>query len=668
MRRLALAFFLVWVLAAPALARPGLPVVSTYMYNPKLDEFQRLVSDGKYVKAREIADQVFAQNPEDFQAWYLMGEAMVYCEGNLPRAWFYFTGARSRLEKAYHGEDIPEDGPWRLHGELLVEMADTAGQMEMFDQELELLETRDRLYKPPRTWAYGWPLMKLGRYEEARAKIAQALRERPNDMWTVLGAYNSLGAVEGEMEHIEEAYKVFLKLIDICKARHWDLEATYFYNASEQAMELHRFHDEERLLIEGTKYFDPHSYTNPWTALAALYIGEARLGEALAAIRQMHDWSHRTEPRIEQQNWNEQQLTTAAALLVAGYDLDALALTRRTLNRPDRKGTNSMKQDQTEIGNLVFYRELLKTEAERYNEHLSWCSWGEWLKLESARVENQREQWAVTSRAASVIVSNDRLDWALRPYAVDSRILEWYRGAIHEILGEGVTSVAIKKLLERGDATADREKPYLLAELGEADLSRGYPARAIDSLSAALKSLPEEEALLRARVTALLAQAYQRQGDTPQAMTCYRQVMERAPQMLRELGIALPVAIENDGSPIASTAAGWLHRSPRFDDVGAGFVVRISTGAEGATALLLSPDGTMFANVTVPIQPDVKATARALCQELHNKAFMVKLDLSQTDINSLDGSNMTGASNRSKLLKTFGLPTDDDKKDSTKGE
>lgn len=637
-------------------ARPAAATVPQYAYKPEMLEGLRLVDDGKYVKARDAAEKFFAADPESFQSWFLMGVVLENAEGNLPRAWYFLSGARQRMEKMYGGDDIPQDGPWWLHRQILINMAEVAGQMEKYEEELALLDILEHQYKPTYAAWYAWPLMKLGRYDEAKAKIAQALADRPNDPNSVAMAYNSLGAVEGEQENIEEAYRVFLKLIDLSKARGWGLEATYYHNAAEQAMELHRFTEQEQLLIEATKLFDPRSYTNPYIGLSQLYLSTGRVGEALSSIRHMHEWSHDSEPRIEQQHWNEQQETTAAGLLAAGFDTEALALMRRTLSRPDRRGANSMKQDQTEIASLVLYRELLAMERERYSEHASWCTWREWFALQAARVENQREMWTVASRAAATIIANNRLVWALRPYAIDSRIFEWMRPSLGQILGDGVISVELEKLLARTDEAGAREKPYLLANLGEAAAARGYPASAIENLRAALDTVPQAEVMLRTRATAVLASCQQQLGEFDEAVAGYRRTMEKSPNMMRELGLALPVKIEQDGTDPAAIAAGWLRHSPRFNDLGDGFTLRVSGGGNGLEASLLCADGTVLCTTSVPLDGDAKQTARMLCADLHNKAFMPKIDLSQTDINSLDGSNQTGDTNRDKLMKTFGQP------------
>jgi len=659
MRRIArvaaVTLMMLGLLASSLVAAPSRGA-NAYPYKTELMEGLRLVDDGKYVKARDLAERFLEQEPESFQSWFLMGIVMEYAEGNLPRAWYYLSGARQRIEKLYGGPEIPADGPWWAHLRVLLTLAEVGGQMEKFEEELDLLATYDRLYKPSHAAWYAWPLMKLGRYEEARARIKQALRERPNDEASVTVAYNSLGAVEGEQGNIEKAYEIFRGLIERVRTRGWSLEATYFHNAAEQAMQLLKFSEQEQLLIEGTKHFDAHSYTNPYISLSMLYVSSGRIGEALDSVKRMHEWSHASEPRVEQQHWNEQQEVTASALLAAGYDGDALALMRRTLNRPDRRGTNSMHQDQTEIASLLLYRDLLQMEGERYAEHAAWSTWTEWVRLQAARLDNQRQLWTVACRVASVIIDNHRIEWSTRPYAIDSRVPEFVRPSLHAVLGAGVVSVEGRRLLERDTPVGEREKPYLLALTGEAEAARGDLASAVTRLRAALQGLPVSEALLRARATAILARCLERQGDLDAAIGEYRKTLEKAPNVLREVGCALPVSIESDGGPSAASAARWLGHSPRFNPIGGGFIMRVGSAGGRVEATLLGADQTVLARASVPETADASETARALCQEVHNRVFSPRIDLSQTTINSLDGSNQSVDANRDRLLKVFGLP------------
>ncbi|NDD29474.1 MAG: hypothetical protein EB084_14530 [Proteobacteria bacterium] len=84
--------------------------------------------------------------------------------------------------------------------------------------------------------------------------------------------------------------------------------------------------------------------------------------------------------------------------------------------------------------------------------------------------------------------------------------------------------------------------------------------------------------------------------------------------------------------------------------------MRVGSAGGRVEATLLGADQTVLARASVPETADASETARALCQEVHNRVFSPRIDLSQTTINSLDGSNQSVDANRDRLLKVFGLP------------
>jgi len=77
----------------------------------------------------------------------------------------------------------------------------------------------------------------------------------------------------------------------------------------------------------------------------------------------------------------------------------------------------------------------------------------------------------------------------------------------------------------------------------------------------ALAELPEQESLLRGRITARMAAAYWQQRDFPAALASYEQSYNLDPSIVRRLGAALPVEIVGDNSEFANTVISYLKRS-----------------------------------------------------------------------------------------------------------
>ncbi|MHB2020484.1 MAG: hypothetical protein ACYCW6_26410, partial [Candidatus Xenobia bacterium] len=259
-----------------------------------------LMKHEKYVEVREIAQRMLDRNPQSPMGNFLMGVVYERAECSLPRAHFYLSRARNTLERPW-SFGFPTNGNEELHHMVLLEMIQVTAEMDRYQEELDLLSDYDRVYGPALTSFYGWPLMKLGRIEEARLKSNLALASRDPD--SITRALNTLGAIESTVDNADKSYEDFVELCNKCQQNHWDLEAAFLCNAGEAAMVIGKFEDAERYILQATHEFDPLSYSNPWEQLAILYAGQRRFPDAVQALRRMKQWSHARKPRLDQQSW-----------------------------------------------------------------------------------------------------------------------------------------------------------------------------------------------------------------------------------------------------------------------------------------------------------------------------------------------------------------------------
>jgi len=291
---------------------------------------------------------------------------------------------------------------------------------------------------------------------------------------------------------------------------------------------------------------------------------------------------------------------------------------------------------QAEINLLHIYREVLLLRRERLREEASWAKIGDWFVTIRERLKIERELWIADRRLNALLIPQDRLSWILRPYVTDSTPVEWLRPGLRGVLKNGPMQAELTELLARQGPTADRERSYLRAAFGETLTAKAKYAAALPYLQAARDELPLEEVLLRARVDALIARAYERRGDSESAVTAYRSSMERDPGVLRSLGLSLPVNFENDGSSAAKKAVRLLERSPRFHK-GHGFRLSVETVDGKLAASLKDRDGVALTHVSVAVDESFgyDLAARMLCREIHRLVFAPKIDLLHNDINSL---------------------------------
>ena len=613
-----------------------------------LNTVRQWIDSGRFIRIREMGEAILRQNKNSPLGNYLVGVAMQRGEGNLPLARYYLGRARTLIEQnpALTATDQGTD----LYALVMFELILVAGLTEKHEEQIQLTAEYGRLFGLDMGERSGWSLMKLGRHNEARQLMQKYLKSKDPD--TRRGALNTLGSIEMSLGNYEEAFRWFTILKNELTERDTINIATLVRNRAEVANVLLKFDIAESDTLLATKYFHPNSYSNPWMSLALLYTTEGRLAEAISAISSMHAWDRRSDPTLEQQRWNDGQQATAIVLLASGYPEAALQIVRRIRSKPDRRGTTSGTMEQAEIGLLYLWRETLRMQRELLREQMIWEPWHEWFGSGWDRLKVERELWAANSRLNALLVPEKRLPWILRPYAPDSPVTEWMRPGLQAAVGGGIARAEIEKLLARTGAMADRERPYLQVALGESLILAGDYKRGLDSLTAAKEKLPQEEVLLRTRMEALAAHALERLGELDRAAVSWRNTMERNAGVVRLLELSIPVTLSSDNSPGANEAVGYLEKSPRFHR-GRGFSLQVSTTGRRLYAQLRGRDGAVLAQASTTILPDVKDTARMLCKEIHRKAFATKIDLSQMDINSLDGSVTAGDSSQIGLRELF---------------
>jgi tetratricopeptide (TPR) repeat protein len=623
----------------------------TYQETPEEAAASDLLDRNERIKAGESADALLRANPKSFIGYLIKGTLCAESEGNLPKAYYYLKKAQNIIESGW-GENVKEESVRIRHERVLDQLIGVAAEMDRYEEQLELLRLHDRLYAPryPSTW--GWPLMKLGRHEEARRKCYEGMTS--DDPYKTLSALNTLSIIEYEMDHPEAAYQLLLKAGNIASLKELDPDATILSNTAEVALALLRFSDAEKLLLEASEHFQYGIYSNPWTQLASIYIRELRLPESVASIREMQVWASNNGPRLAQQSWANRNSLTAALLLECGYAEEALGILERVLNRPDRNGGSSIHSDQSEAAFLLFYRYALKTHREQLKEEASWSPTGQRIVLLYQALLERAKMWRSGRHAAALIMQHDRLQWSIRTTALDSgQIPQWCRLDLAEILGGGVVAAEAAGILRRTDGVVRYEMPFLKLLQGYAALISGHYRSACQLLTEGIDRLPREEVLLRAQAEVLLGSARGKAGEESQSLIHYQRALAKAPGVFRSFDIALPCVITTTGDESAQKAASFFARSPRFRTAKIGFGLRVRSSHSELQAVLTGADGSVLAKVQVARHKDPVETARLLCRELHRAAFAPKVNLSQADIASLEGSNLTGQDVRDRLRDLF---------------
>ena len=284
--------------------------------------------------------------------------------------------------------------------------------------------------------------------------------------------------------------------------------------------------------------------------------------------------------------------------------------------------------------------------ARRLEERAVTTEGWDWWSMRAQALWMRVEAWADGRRAATLLRDEDMLVASVRPDCPGSvEIPVWLDGDLVDVMGPGVILAALERARAEENLPVTEAAPYFDALAAEAFLTRGDSERALTHARSALEGLHRTEVLLRARVAAIAARAARELGRWPDSVSLVAAAFQADPGVFRRTGMPLPVQIgAEDTSATALRAVKILKDSPRFDDAPWGLTLMLTEGG----ARLTTPDGSEIGNVIMdPPAPGVDP-AEALVDAVHERLLSPRLDVTQADIRSLDGSIGAGGEARSK--------------------
>ncbi|MGK0359135.1 MAG: tetratricopeptide (TPR) repeat protein [Bradymonadia bacterium] len=594
---------------------------------------QTLVDQGKQIEAREAAQKILKIAPKSFIGRYVMCEVFYRLEANLPRALFLVRQVRRELEAEVSDRPNTQIGVlWhkrliKLESWILSDMDDREGQ-------LTILDYFNARYQPPREVHKMWPLLKLQRFDEA-LEIGERLIFSERE-WERRRAYNGLMAVEDERRNRKASYEWGLKAYAVVRGKSCIIN-TNLALAARRAFELE---NAERYDKEAIKATDGSCPTSPYAQLTMVYLAEGEFQKSLSALEKLRQTPREPNQRIQNEMTIKGRL--AELLYALGQFKQAADRTHEIMRHPDRAGTTSASEESIELSNAVLHAAVVSGRLEQLRERAGVRGFGRTLDVWSAMQSLMVERWQIKRRAIRLGALESLLVDIVSPYYTD--VMPWYGAAMIDLFGEGVILKMVAAARTRDVDYPDRANGFYDATEGELAWRAGDWGKASALGTQALEGLPKRVQMLRWRIMTWLADAAFRGGDTARAQRLFHEVMRNQPTALRHLGVKLPAKFVHSGGALAAEAVARLQGSPRFGGAPLDFTVRVTQEDDIMQLCMLGVGGQQYGChvareglVGDLSEEQAEDGLLAALDAFHDEAFSPKLELTQTDINSLDG-------------------------------
>jgi len=593
------------------------------------------------VKARELSEQWVRTKPDSPAAQFALAEVLLTVEGNMPRALFHLSRAEEltgyeTLETAFNSGYMP----W--HYLTLSQLSLVHQLMGEQIKSLEYLDKLNEIYGLDIEPLRGWPLIKLKQYDAARQSANRVLQTNDNERERAR-AWNTLCAAELASLLPIKSTSACDRTIDGDEnnsSRTNNFDTVYLTNASEVALSLLEIEQAEDYLRRATQYLNPNSVADPWIYMLYLSMNQGRFDEARNALDSMLLWREQQEPIVSIMNRAEHFLVSASFLLLAGYAEDAVKLTKTALNQPDRNGSYSADDEQKDA-----YAALLNMAANRaeYQIQLENMATMDFIGAMRARLNSitlQLNAWRAARRAGSLFAKFEVIQNRLRPYApLDVHIPEWLEPELVQLIGTGVMSAVLEQARENGAFRLNNGYYYSYrAEI--AALDKNYTS-VLEAASNALTLLPEQETLLRARISARMADAFWKIGQHEESLNSYAIALRQDPSISRRLEASIPVRLDTNGSEFSKQVSKYLLRSPRFQEHENGFNLSVRETPD-LSICLNARTGNVISCYAMSTAANQSSdwNAQELTRNFHVRTFGLGYDISKAQRSILLGSSV----------------------------
>ncbi|MBQ8035949.1 MAG: tetratricopeptide repeat protein [Proteobacteria bacterium] len=625
-------------------------------------------TNGHYIAARNEAEKILKEDPDSLGALYALGYVFWLGEGNHLRAMQYFKKLLEEFEDKYCDAQtgIPEGGELQSwHQRIMNDLADVYAELDDRGKEVAVYERLARLYHTRLAMSAVWGLMKLDRFEEAE----EISREALNDSFWADTAHNNLTAIYDAMHEHTRAFEASQRSVEFTNEKS---RVVLLNHARSLALFL-RLDEAIEYYLKSQSAPEHDSVSSPLVDLAPVYLLNGEWQRAISALAKGRKLPVKKNHEIYTEMAN--RLVTSEILYAMGFGERSWEFMKTVVDAPGRMSFNSILQEQMDLASLVMFYAITEDAIRRADEALDAYLVTEpfWLfksevrrrvrELRKDRDDKVSRQWSTNQKIFKKALDPRSIKSFLIPFYAFSPLFEC---KVVDALGRQTTELFVR--YEESNLTEDERaqmrtmfdviRAYIAWRSGDLADARGKVEIAQQSLKPRMK-------LIESQVRLMAADIADRSGNTEEAFKLYPQVYQDYPAVFRQFDVKLPVVFDESltksGSDEIDRAYKILSKSSRFEArEGAPFRITAEYVDKLPMLCLSSAMGGLYACSSVDskdydISPEATPHVAEIVNSFYHKAFAPLVDVSQAELNSLDGSPVQMSADQA-LEKILGAP------------
>lgn len=608
-------------------------------------------SNGHYIKARQLAEDILKKDPDSIAALYVLAYVFWEGEGNQNRARQYMDKALKRFEAVYCPDGgIPKNGSMQAyHQRMLSDLSKIYAELDQRDKELAVHQKMADLYHNGQlNQSAVWSLIKLDRFDEAESIARKTIASQ--DSFFVGSAYNDLVAIEDARHEHLKTFHVSEQSVDYSQ----DKSCVVLLNHARSYVILLNAPKAAEFYVKASKPHDRDCVTDPLTELAGIYLIDGAWQKAISSMTKVR--KKHVQKRYVIQTEKAERTMMAEIFYEMGFADRAWTLMKTVIDAPGRLGYDSLPQDQVMMANEVMFYAFSHDALQRAEEKLDAWKGTHFFWFFDSDVRRQiREVAKLRDNIASKQWSTQQKTFkkALDPRNVGSFLVPYYVLApsyfhsIADILGRKATEEFVdEQIAELKPEEAQIMKPVF-------DLVRGYIAwrngdsdKALEYLKEYESKAPRGMSILDYQSKLIQADIAKQRGNTEEMYKLMVDVYQHHPALFRHFDISLPVRFDTEtpwSNGDFSDIRSILRKSDRFEEVeNAPFVITAQTIEKYRQICLSSQFGTRYACSSVlgkdyGIEQNDEPELADEIDNFYHAAFTPGVDASQADLHSLTG-------------------------------